>query len=64
MCCYHAYLFVFSRIIFVFIVKTGGGGGGGVGSDGLSLRFILFLRHGLCGEVCVLLCRFAYIGFV
>ena len=29
---------------YVFVVKTAGGGGGG---DGLSLRFILFLLHGL-----------------
>ena len=34
------------------------------GVDEFSLRFILFPRHELCGEFCVLLCRFAYIGFV
>ena len=31
--------------IYVFYRENGGGGGGG--SDGLSLRFILFLLHGL-----------------
>ena len=58
---------VFMRICLCFPVlllrfyrENGGGGGGG---DGLSLWFILFLRHGLCGEFRVL-CRFAYIGFV
>ena len=35
---------VLTYYFYVFVVKPGGGGGE---SDGLSLRFILFLRHGL-----------------
>ena len=35
--------------IYVFCCENGGGEGGG--GDGLSLRFILFLLHGLRGEI-------------
>ena len=34
---------ILTYYFYVFVVKRGGG------SDGLSLRFILFLLHGLCG---------------
>ena len=36
---------IITYYFYVFIVKTGGGEGSS--SDGLSLRFVLFLLHGL-----------------
>ena len=41
------YIHIITYSIYVFSRENGGGGGGG---DELSLRFILFLLHGLWGE--------------
>ena len=42
------YVHILTYYIYVFCRENGVGGGGG--GDGLSLRFILFLLHGIRGE--------------
>ena len=41
------YIHIITYSIYVFSRENAGGGGGGGGADELSLRFILFLLHGL-----------------